>query len=283
MLVKRLAVTIVLLPVGLMAIHYGGLYYLALVFLLLCLAAWEYVNLFRQVGNHPAMGLVVGGTALLVLERAFFRFTYAPVLISLLILLGMTYHLIAYERGQDRAGTDFALTVAGILYLGWVGGYLISLRDLPRGEWWVLTALPAVMLADSGAYFIGRRFGRHPLSPRLSPKKTWEGYLGGIVVGTIGGALLALLWRTVAGPVLTPGRGALLGLTLSVIAPLGDLGESMLKRQVGVKDSSNLIPGHGGALDRIDSWLWAGVLAYYLVTFLWSGGSQLVTVFEGLF
>jgi phosphatidate cytidylyltransferase len=283
MLVKRLAVAIVLLPVGLMAIHYGGLYYLALVLLLLCLAAWEYVNLFRQVGNRPAMGLVVGGTALLVLERAFFRFTYAPMLISLLILWGMTCHLIAYERGQDQAGTDFALTVAGILYLGWVGGYLISLRDLPLGEWWVLTALPAVMLADSGAYFIGRRFGRHPLSPRLSPKKTWEGYLGGIVVGTLGGALLALLWRTGAGPMLTPGRGALLGLVLSVIAPLGDLGESMLKRQVGVKDSSNLIPGHGGALDRIDSWLWAGVLAYYLVTFLWSGGSQTFTAFGGLF
>ncbi len=134
----------------------------------------------------------------------------------------------------------------------------------------MLLTLPAVWLADSGAYFIGKRFGRTPFSPRLSPKKTWEGYLAGVVVGILGTTLLAALWRSGAGPdtLITPWRGALLGGILAVITPLGDLGESMIKRQVGVKDSSNLLPGHGGAFDRIDSWLWAAPLGYYIITLL---------------
>ena len=121
---------------------------------------------------------------LLLLGRALDGFDSAPWMLSLLTLLSMTWHLVAYERGRDQSGTDLAVTLGGILYIGWIGGYFISLRSLPDGQWWVLIALPAVWLADSGAYFIGRAFGRHKLSPRLSPKKTWEGYLGGIVAGS---------------------------------------------------------------------------------------------------
>ncbi len=108
-----------------------------------------------------------------------------------------------------------------------------------------------------------------PHHPPLESQKTWEGYLGGILVGTLGTALLAYGLVFLAGPesVLTPLRGALLGFILSALTILGDLGESMFKRQVGIKDSSNLIPGHGGVFDRIDSWLWAGVIGYYVI--LW--------------
>jgi phosphatidate cytidylyltransferase len=156
------------------------------------------------------------------------------------------------------------------LYLGWIGAYFLSLRGLPEGNWWVLTILPAVWIADSGAYFFGRRFGAHKLSPRLSPKKTWEGYWGGVVAGTLGGALLAYTWSFFTGPAsqITPLRGALIGFVLSIVTTLGDLGESMFKRQVGVKDSGKLLPGHGGMFDRIDSWLWAAVIGFYLVTWL---------------
>ena len=268
MLVSRLLVTIVLLPVGLLAIHYGGLPYYLLVALLLGLAAWEYASLFRLGGSRPAVILITGGTLLLVLGRVLDGFASAPWLASLLILLSMTYHLVAYERGRDQAGSDFAVTLSGIFYCGWLGAYLISLRELPEGKWWVLLVLPAVWLADSGAYFVGIRFGRHKLSPRLSPKKTWEGYLAGVVTGTLGAALLALVWRIGAGPetAITAGKAALLGFILSAVTTLGDLGESMIKRQMGAKDSSHLIPGHGGFFDRVDSWLWAGVIGYYLVS-----------------
>ena len=269
MLVSRLLVAIVLLPIGLLAIHFGGFPYNLLVTLLLVLAAWEYVLLFRLGGLQPAGFLIPAGTLLLALGRMWDGFLSAPWLLSLLILVSMTYHLLAYERGRDQAGTDFAVSLGGIIYFGWIGPYLISLRAIPEGEWWVLSVLPAVWLADSGAYFIGVRYGRHKLSPRLSPKKSWEGYVAGVVTGTLGAALLALVWRIAAGPdtAITLWRAALIGLVISALTPLGDLGESMIKRQVGVKDSSNLIPGHGGVFDRIDSWLWAVVIGYHMALF----------------
>jgi phosphatidate cytidylyltransferase len=181
----------------------------------------------------------------------------------------MVFHLVAFERGRDLSGTDFGITIAGVFYIGWLGAYLISLRELQDGLWWVLLVLPAVWLADTGAYFIGKAFGKHRITPRLSPKKTWEGYLGGIPVATLGSALLAYLLYIFSGynPAITPIRGAVLGFMLAALTILGDLGESMFKRQVGVKDSSNLLPGHGGVFDRIDSWLWGGVIGYYVIVF----------------
>jgi phosphatidate cytidylyltransferase len=270
MLVNRLLVSIIFLPIGLFAISSGGLPYNLLVGLILAVAAWEYGRLFRSGGLQPAGILIILGTVLFVAGRAWDGFASAPWIASLLILLSMTYHLLAYERGRDQAATDFAVTLSGIFYCGWIGAYLISLRELPEGKWWVLLVLPSVWLADSGAYLIGSRFGRHKMSPRLSPKKTWDGYVAGVVTGILGATLLAPVWRIGAGPdsALTLGRAAVLGFVLAALTPLGDLGESMVKRQVGAKDSSNLIPGHGGVFDRVDSWLWAGVIGYYLVVWL---------------
>ncbi len=272
MLVKRLWVTIILLPVGMAAIILGGWYLTALVAAFMGLAAWEYSSMFRKGGLQPALLLVVAGTLMLLIGRHLSGFDSAAWMVSLVILAAMTYHLVAYECGRDQAGTDFAVTLAGILYIGWFGAYFISLRSLPEGKWWIMVVLPAVWFADAGAYFIGKRFGKHLLSPRLSPKKTWEGYLGGIITGVIFTTLFTILWKVGAGPssALTAGKGALVGLVMGIFPTLGDLGESMIKRQVGVKDSGSLLPGHGGAFDRIDSWLWAVVLGYYMVVWLWS-------------
>jgi phosphatidate cytidylyltransferase len=272
MLAKRVLVVIVLLPIGLAAIIAGGWYLTALVAVFMGLAAWEYVTLFRAGGLKPARVLVVGGTLLLLLGRNINGFESAPWMISLLILLSMTYHLVAYERGCDQAGTDFGVTLGGMFYIGWIGAYFISLRNLPEGLWWTLVVLPAVWFADSGAYFIGKRFGRHHLSPRLSPNKTWEGYLGGIIVGVLLTAGLSTIWQAWAGlnSAITPLRGALVGLVMGIFPTLGDLGESMIKRQMGVKDSGSILPGHGGAFDRVDSWLWAAVIGYYMILWLWS-------------
>lgn len=270
MLAKRVIVAAILLPIGLALIYYGDWAYALLVALFVGLAAWEYVRIFRTGGFQPAGILVPLGALLLVYGRVRDGFESAPWMITLIILVSMAYHLVAYERGRDQSGTDFGISLAGIFYLGWLGAYLISLRELPEGLWWVLLVLPAVWIADSGAYFIGRGFGRHKLSPRLSPKKTWEGYLGGVLTGTVGTALLALIFMNWTGPdtAITLWKGALLGFVLSVLTTLGDLGESMFKRQAGVKDSSNLIPGHGGVFDRIDSWLWAAAIGYYVIVWV---------------
>lgn len=272
MLLKRTVVALVLLPIGLAAIFLGGWVFAGVIAMIAGLAAWEYARLFNQGGFQPVTLLVVVGAVLLVAGRAWNSFESAGWLLSALILAAMAAHLLAYERGRDQAGSDFAISLLGILYLGWIGAYLVSLRQLPEGEWWLLVILPAVWLADMGAYFVGSRFGKHKLSPRLSPKKTWEGYLAGIPAAIIGTALLAALFQTWTGPgsAITPLRGALVGLVMGVLTTLGDLGESMIKRQVGVKDSGNLLPGHGGVFDRIDSWLWGGVIGYYLVVWLFA-------------
>ena len=268
MLRQRVIVAIILLPIGLAAIFAGGLWFFGLIALILGLAAWEYAGLFRTGGYQPSGFLVVSGVLAILISRYLASFDYDPWLLPLLLLISISYHLVTYERGRDQAATDFASTLGGIFYLGLLGSYFISLRALPEGEWWLLVALPAVWLADSGAYFIGTKFGRHRLSPRLSPKKSWEGYLGGIVVGVLGTPLLLLLYQQLGlapDSAITTGNAVVVGAAMALFPTLGDLGVSMIKRQVGVKDSGNLLPGHGGALDRIDSWLWAAVISYYLI------------------
>ena len=267
MFLKRTAVTLVLLPLGIAVIALGGWLYYGLIAIILGIAAYEYVKLFEAGGLQPARLLVTSATLVLAVQRAASGFANAHLTISLILLLALAYHLVQYERGSDHAATEFAVTLSGILYIGWLGGYLISLRMLPDGLWWLLTVLLAVWIADGGAYLVGSRFGKHKMTPRLSPKKSWEGYLGGILFSVPLTALLASLWPLWAGPGLpiTPLRAACLALVLSVLTTLGDLGESMIKRQVGLKDSGNLLPGHGGIFDRIDSWLWAAVIGYYLI------------------
>jgi phosphatidate cytidylyltransferase len=260
----------VLLPVGLVVILAGGWWFATGIALVLGLAAFEFGRLFRSGGQRPGLLLLVAFSAAFALARHQWGFAGSPELLAAVCLVGMTWHLVDYERGAPASATDMAITFGGILYLGWLGGYFVSLRDLPDGAWWLLLALPTVWLADSGAYFVGRRFGRHKLAPRLSPKKTWEGYVAGIVTGAISGALLALAWATWAeNPAhFTWVNGLVIGTVLAVLTTLGDVGISMIKRQVQVKDSGALLPGHGGVLDRIDSWLWAGVLGYYLALWL---------------
>jgi phosphatidate cytidylyltransferase len=263
-MLKRTLAALVLAAIGIPAIIFGGIFYFLVIAAFLGIAAWEYVRIFRAVNLAPSMWLTVGGVLLLLAARAFLA-DLGPAALSLLILLAMTFHLVAYERGRDPAATDFAVTLGGIVYLGWIGAYLLDLRALDGGLWWLLLALGSVWIADSAAYFVGSRYGKHRLSPRLSPKKSWEGYWAGVLFGTLGGVGLALLWRAVGGLDVTWWQGGVLGLVMSAFPTLGDLGESMIKRQAGVKDSSNIIPGHGGFLDRVDSWLWGAALGYYLI------------------
>lgn len=268
MLRDRLLAIAVLLPVGLVMIALGGWPYLVFLVLILCTAAWEYWRLFIHGGYHPSAPVIIGAVALLAITRGLFEFQWSDLILAAAVMVSMAWHVIAYQRGDETSGMDFAIDLGGILYLGWLGSYLISLRFMPNGAWRLLLALPAVWFADSAAYFIGRAFGKHKIAPRVSPGKSWEGYLAGVVFAIPGAGLLAMLWG-IWNPELTFARGALLGLLLAAVTPLGDLGESLLKRQFGVKDSSRILPGHGGVLDRIDSWLWASAISYYIIHWFW--------------
>lgn len=265
MLANRLKVVIILIPIGVGVVALGGWAYTGLVTLMLAVAAWEYWRMFTRGGVMPFAWILIPGVALLAVTRAVWSFDYSDLLLSGFALAAMTAHTVLSEKGYKNPATDFGATVGGLIYLGFLGSYLISLRNLPGGMWWVLLAIPAIGIGDSGAFFIGRKFGRLPLAPQVSPQKTVEGYFGGLVFSILGGWLLALLW-SLRYPEMAPWHGLVLGAILGVLTPLGDLGESMLKRQFGVKDTSGLFPGHGGMMDRMDSWIWGGVISYYVIT-----------------
>jgi phosphatidate cytidylyltransferase len=161
------------------------------------------------------------------------------------------------EGAADRVGR----LLLGALYVGGLLAFIPLVRRLDQGVGWIFVLLASSWLGDTGAYFAGRAFGRHKLAPRLSPKKTWEGAIGGFFASSAGAVLFGLLfgldtpWIVVAA----------LGGVLDVFGVLGDLAESMLKRAFGVKDSGGILPGHGGILDRVDSVLFAAPVLYLVV------------------
>lgn len=250
----RVTSAAVLLAVFLPAVFAGGVWFGGLMALAAAIATLELARLARGAGHLtnpilPALMALVAFAAI----RLPARDALAPGVVALMFVgLGLSV-----LRPATNSITGWALGAAGALYIGLCAGHLAALRELPNGLWWLALALAPTWLADSGAYLVGRRFGRHKLAPVISPGKTWEGYAGGVAAGALGGAALG------AASPLGAGHGLACGLLVGALGALGDLAESLFKRQASAKDSGQLIPGHGGVFDRLDSLLWAGVLVYF--------------------
>jgi phosphatidate cytidylyltransferase len=203
-----------------------------------------------------------------VLEPHFDPNLLMPLLLTSAITLSLIWLLRRVPR--EKAFTGWAWTMAGILYVGWLLSHLVAIRGLDDGRNWVFFALFITFASDTTAFFAGRALGRHRLAPNISPGKTWEGAIGGIL-----GAILASLFFTLprlfnlSNPLylqdLACWQAVLLGLLVSIFGQLGDLVESLFKRNMGVKDSGQLIPGHGGVLDRMDSVIFTCIVVYYYV------------------
>lgn len=269
-LLRRTIVTVIIVPLALLLIYFGGYLYQAVIILLLCLAAWEYDSLLKKVNLQPALPLVIFGVLVMGLARSLYQFSNSSALLVLLLFLICAWHIIHHEKGAPNPGADFGASLSIMVYIGFLGAYLISLRELPNGMWWTYLVLPTVWIADTGAYLLGSTIGKNKLAPKTSPNKTWEGYLGGMIFGSLSNLGLVLLFERVfeAGLPISPVQGALLGLVISAFIPLGDLTESMIKRPAGEKDSGNIMPGHGGFFDRLDSLFWAAPIGYYLILHL---------------
>jgi len=247
----------VLIPLALGAIYIGGDLFFILVALILGLASFEFVRLVELGDHRPALLFSWGFTALgLFVARDPSGDWLRPAMAG---LLGSALVWQIFQAQRPDPTADWALTVIAGLYVGWMGGHLVALREGPDGIQWLLLPLLITWAADSGAYLIGSTWGRRKLAPRLSPGKTWEGTIGGWLTAIVaGGALTGLLSTAII-------HGLVLGALIGIASPLGDLGISMIKRQVGAKDTGRLIPGHGGMLDRIDSILFTIVIGYYYV------------------
>ncbi len=268
---QRIISAAILLPIVIVILWYGGWVFAALAYLIAVLAGIEYVQMLKRKGYHLSLPLVLAMTSIWLGDALWSDGRYLAPATALVVLATAAWQIFHFQQEKEPTAT-WALNVAGGLYLGVGGAYLIRLRMLPGGVWLILTALPVVWIADSFAYWIGRRWGRHKMAPTLSPKKSWEGYAAEVISGLLFGAFFGWLWPTLGGEAsrLTPLRGLILGGALAILTPLGDLFVSLIKREVGVKDSGKLIPGHGGAFDRVDSLLWAGFIAWTLAT-LWLG------------
>lgn len=267
---KRIVTALGLTAIGLPAIILGGIFYFAAIAVILVGGAREFVRMYRATGFEPHEWISAGGVLLIAAARFFFPSTAIPILV-LSIMAAMTYHVFAFERGRDKAALDFCITAAGIVYLGWLGSYLLDLRALPAGGWWLMLVMPMVWAGDTGAYSIGAAYGKHKMAPRISPKKSWEGYFAGIFTSALIGTIFSYAYSSVGlrplSGMISPLQGALIGLALGALTPLGDLGESMFKRQSHMKDSGDAFPGHGGIFDRIDSWIWGAPLGYFLIQY----------------
>lgn len=264
MLFERTVVALILLPLMGFFIYQGGWVFALVLMIILGIAGWEYWRMVRLGGYAPSLYLLVGGIAGIVLLTYLWGPSGMDFSFSMIILTVMGISVSGYERGLDHPVTEFAVTTLGFVYLGWMGSHLIPLREMPDGLWWIAVSLPAAWFADVGAYLVGSQVGKHRLAPRVSPRKSWEGYLGGLPFALAWSAGFAWYAQAYV-PLITPLKGALLGMVIGLTAPLGDLFESLLKRQFGLKDTSHILPGHGGVMDRIDTTLWSGVVSYYLI------------------
>ena len=262
----RALVALTLGPVILASAYFGKGYFLAVVAVIALVATWEYFALAASLGVRglPALGLA--GTALLLWScyTADFALAFAA-----LVAVATLAALVQLSRGPQGSTVALAVTVFGPLYLGGLLGHLLLIRQLPQSlgvpyttaGTWIVGLFLTVWLCDTAAYFGGSLFGKHKLAPRVSPGKTWEGAVAGLLFAVLAAWLVDVLFmRGLAFP-----HVLVMGLIVGTFGQASDLAESLLKRDAGVKDSSNLIPGHGGMLDRFDSLiLISPVLYWYL-------------------
>ena len=270
MLKKRIITSIWFVSLLVVVAWFGGEPgFTALMIVFSVLAALEFYHMVAgsKVSPLSCFGLV--WTSLFILSRnsqvisALEPYLNTGLITPLLLTTAVIPPLLwlLSRRQKEGAFATWAWTIAGILYIGWLLSHMVALRGLEDGRNWVFFVLFVTWLSDTAAFFTGRRLGRHKLAPNISPGKTWEGAIGGI-----GGAIaMSVLFFTP-----TPFQLPLaywqvipLSIGVSVLGQAGDVVESLLKRNMGAKDSGTLMPGHGGMLDRMDSIIFAGVLVYY--------------------
>lgn len=269
MLLPRILTALIGLPLVLAAVHFGGVFYMAFVIAVIILCLYEY-GLILLTAKKPVsrISLIIFGIVMTVAAlagRLPSTMDYPSNIagfFTAITLAGVFFiEIITPNRSIERA----ANTLLGVFLIPWTLAHLINIRMIePYGDYFTYIMFITVWSTDTFAYFIGRALGRHKLNKEVSPKKSWEGAVAGFLFGT-GAAIVC--WHLFFPAYITWVQAACLGAVISVLGQISDLTESLIKRGAGVKDSSNLLPGHGGFLDRFDSYLLIAPVLYYVI--LW--------------
>jgi len=278
----RMLIGFLLGLVAMLCIMQGGLWILLMVLTIMIFASMEYVKILKHKGFFPSIKIMILSELLLAWVAYAQRFDLAALVLTFCSMASFMWVLFC---GRQPYIANVATTLLGIVYCGWFPLHIIFLRNLScqrydSGLGFVVLMFTAILLTDIGAYYIGRHFGKHKLAQVISPNKTIEGSLGGIFFALLGafavGYFLDLEWYF----------SLILGLICTVFGQLGDLSESLIKRDAGVKDSGDALPGHGGFLDRCDSFIFTIPAMYYFCYYFIFNDylfNNIMNFFRGLF
>lgn len=268
----RVLTALILAPAAVWCLVQGGWIWAGLVAIVATISLLEFCSIMEARGYHPHRLISVAVTAGLI----FVAHVAGIELAAGVLTAGILGILVAQlsKPNMGKAIPNISVTIAGVLYVGWLISHGIYLRQIGGSDEWVgvfavFFALAATFLNDTGAYFVGRRFGRHKVAPTISPKKSWEGLIGGVITAALGALLVHWLWIRFVGPLpWSASTMAALGFVIGWVGFAGDLVESLLKRDADVKDSGSILPGHGGFLDRIDAVLFTIPLTYHVLVLI---------------
>jgi len=253
-LAQRIASAAIGVPIIIALIFAGGDLYVAFVAAALLVASLEFSH--PRLGWRRPLSLLAAAFCAAMAGGAHVGFNWVLWFAAGAVLATLAVALVRFDA--ERMLADWLWTIGGVMYVGLLGSFLVLLRDFHNGRDWVYLALLGTYAVDTAAYFTGRAIGRHLLAPAISPKKTVEGFAGGYA----GGFAAVLLLNYFLGLRIEAWQAVLLGLLFPLAATVGDLAESGIKRSMHIKDASELIPGHGGVLDRLDSLLFTFALVY---------------------
>ena len=273
-LATRLLLALFGIPLTLGLIYAGGWIFVAALGGVAGIGAWELYRMSRAAGNEPmdVAGIVLAASVPLAVHAWYLGVFRVTLTMAMLVVIGLLTAVI-WTRGTSRKPlVSVAITILGVMYPALVS-YMYPLRyhdyaiGALAGTVLVMFPIFVTWATDTGAYAFGRMFGRHKLIPSVSPAKTYEGAIGGLAAAVLFAWLyVTFLMQPYAQLSVLPAGIILFGLAIGCVAQLGDLAESLLKRDAGVKDSSKLLPGHGGILDRFDSLLFVLPVAYLLLS-----------------
>jgi phosphatidate cytidylyltransferase len=261
MLRQRVLTAVIGLPLIIALIWLGNPWFALIIAAAAIMGSYE---LYRMAGHRKVRPLTCLGLAvilLLVISPCCPYTETKPIIVTAATIISLIW--VLFRSPKEEAFNNWAWTMAGIMLIGWTLSYWTALRDLETGREWTFWIMITIMINDSSAYFTGRAWGKRALAPDISPKKTWEGAIGGLVASIIVSIIFCLIFSLA----ITYWQSAILGGIISIFAQFGDLVESLIKRNVGVKDSGKLLPGHGGILDRIDSFILTGIVSYYFIIY----------------